>query len=302
MNHIENITFGVELETTVPISASLVIGAYHNGTPATAASINGERRFFPTFEGRHWKMEADGSIRALTIGHRACEFVSPVLKGEAGLRHLLEFVAFLRDLGATVNASCGMHVHVGATTAAGSEQTADYIERLVRLVSFNSKALYAQTGTTKRERGAYCAPIGANTRKAVARMRRSKNLVDAALGQARYHILNLTNLPRTGTVEFRCFAGTLNPTKIHLHLFSVFALCIIARNAKTPASWQNKTLTGEKAITNFLKVRPVTRIVGSPTLTAAFPSMVTKALEMARKYDLMDAGQDLAVMINGSAD
>jgi hypothetical protein len=298
MNQIANITFGVEIETTVPVSASLVIGQYHRGTPAIAASHNGQRRFFPTFAGETWSLEADGSIHVSTRDHRACEFVSPILKGEEGIKHLLEFVAFLRELGAEVNASCGLHIHIGATSAAQSENTADYIERLVRLVAFNSKALYAQTGTTKRERGAFCAPLGVTTRRAVARMRRSKNVADGARGTQRYHILNLTNLPRTGTVEFRCFAGTLNPAKIQLHLFSVLALCVIARNAKTPAGWENKTITGTKALTNFLKVRPMTRIVGSPILEAAFPAMLKKALEMGAKYDLAEAGADLSQMAN----
>ncbi len=297
VNNIENITFGVEIETTIPQTAAVRIGQYHNGAQALAAiKLNGAVAEFPLFEGKAWKTERDGSIVVGDFSRRACEFVSPVLRGEAGIAHLIAFVEFLREIGAEVNPSCGMHIHVSAAAAAGSEEQAAYLERLVRLVAFNSKALYAQTGTTSREKGAYCAPLGQQTREAVKRVKKSKHVADAATGTSRYHILNLTNLQRIGTVEFRCFAGTLNTNKVLLHLFSVLALCIIARTAKTPASWDNKPLTGTKALTNFLKVRPMTRIVGSPIMTERFSKMLAKALEMAGKYDTAQAADDLRIL------
>ena len=79
-------------------------------------------------------------------GHRSCEFISPILQGAAGVAHLVEFVAWLQEIGAKVNKSCGLHVHVGVTTAAQSmhgDQILAYVNKLARLVSFNSKALYA---------------------------------------------------------------------------------------------------------------------------------------------------------------
>lgn len=302
VNNIENITFGIEIETTIPLSANVRVGGYHNGALATSArKQNGELVSFPAFQGMPWRTERDCSIMVLAPGHTPCEFVSPVLKGEAGIAHLIAFVEFLREIGAEVNPSCGMHIHVSATTAAGTEDHTAYLERLVRLVAFNSKALYAQTGTTSREKGRYCAPLGATTRDAIARVKKSKRVNDAAIGPSRYHILNLTNLARIGTVEFRCFAGTLNTNKVLLHLFSVLALCIVARTAKTPASWENKALSGTKALTNFLKVRPMTRIVGSPIMTARFPRMLAKALEMGAKYDSAQAADDLRELTSTNA-
>lgn len=299
MNHIENITFGVEIETTVPLSAAVHIGAYHRGTPATTArTLDGTAALFPTFNGQHWKAERDSSIMINKPGQVACEFVSPVLKGEAGILHLIAFVEFLREIGATVNPSCGLHIHIGVEGAAAGEETTGYLERLVRLVSFNSKALYAQTGTPNRERGVFCAPLGQTTREAVKKAKQTKQLAQAAYTGNRYQILNLTNVGRIGTVEFRCFASTLNTNKVLLHLFSALALCIIARKAKTPASWDNKALTGTKALTNFLKVRPMTRIVGSPTMSERFPRMLSKALEMGGKYDLAVAALDLHTLVN----
>jgi hypothetical protein len=294
-SNIEEITFGVELETTIPASAQIRVGGYHAGAPVMGANAGEQSLIAPKFNGAAWKAERDGSIMIDKPGHVACEFVSPILKGEAGVRHLLEFVDFLRATGAKVNRSCGLHIHLGIEGAANGEELTEYVERLTRLVAFNSKALYAQTGTLSRELGCFCRPIGDQTKSGIRQMKRTKSL-DAAARANRYHILNLTNLTFTGTVEFRCFAGTTNRSKILLHLFSVLALALIARKAKSPAAWQNETLTGTKAVTNFLKVRPVTRIVGAEVFEENFPKILSKALEMAGQYDSCQAAHDAAVL------
>lgn len=302
MSNIENITFGVEIETTVPAGANITIGHYHNGllvrhgyTPLGVSLVA------PTFHGVAWKAENDCSIRITKNGHRACEWVSPVLKGEAGVQHLIEMLEWLRGIGASVNPSCGLHIHVGASGAAGGEEITDYIDRLARLSAFNSKALYAQTGTLSRERGSYCRPLGADARKAVTKAKKTKRLLDAAHGAGRYQLLNLTNLTSRGTVEFRCFGGTLNTSKALVHLFSVLTICIVARKTKTPATWDNRPLSGEKAITNLLKVRPVTRIIGAAIFEERFHSMIAKALEMAGKYDAMQAAFDAVLLTRRTA-
>ena len=96
-------TFGIEIETAAPESAlqndALRIGSYHYGIQVP---------YLP--EG--WKAERDGSIRSTDGGH-ACEIVSPVLRGAEGLAQVAEVVRTLEAKGHRVNASCGVHVHVG---------------------------------------------------------------------------------------------------------------------------------------------------------------------------------------------
>ena len=75
--NVEDITFGIEIETTVP-AGTLRIGYHGHG-----CSI-------PGLDG--WKADRDPSIRA-TRGHEACEFVSPVFKGSEGLKQCLADVA-----------------------------------------------------------------------------------------------------------------------------------------------------------------------------------------------------------------
>jgi len=300
-SQIEDITFGVEIETTIPVSAGIRVGAYHAGFPVTGG-VSGQQAFpAPRFNGAMWKVERDISIAVQKAGHAPAEFVSPVLKGEAGVRHLIEFLEFLRSIGATVNRSTGLHIHIGVSGAAGTEEPVAYVERLTRLVGFNTKALYAQTGTLSREKGRYCAPLGNGAKSAIAKAKKEKRLAQAAATGSRYEILNLTNIATRGTVEFRCFAGSLNTSKVLLHLFSVLLLAIVARKTKTPTSWDNRPLTGEKALTNLLKVRPVTRIVGAKTFAEHFPAMLAKALEMARKYDAAQAALDLITLSSRNA-
>lgn len=117
----ESITFGVELETTIPVTAGIVVGAYHIGTTvrvgadtATNLPLNA-----PTFDGNHWKAERDGSIR-VNPGRVACEFVPPVLRGGEGVEHHLQFVEWANAIGANVNGSCGCHITVGVASIIGT--------------------------------------------------------------------------------------------------------------------------------------------------------------------------------------
>jgi hypothetical protein len=92
-------TFGIEIETTAPESAlqndGLRIGSYHYGIQVP---------YLP--EG--WKAERDGSIRS-NHGEHACEIVSPILRGAEGLAQVAEVLRTLEAKGHRVNVSCGVH-------------------------------------------------------------------------------------------------------------------------------------------------------------------------------------------------
>jgi len=186
-------TFGVEIETLAPRSLEtegLRVGGYHYGAQVP---------YLPT----GWTAQGDSSIHGNGSSELACEIVSPVLCGEEGLREVARVVETLREKGHRVNASCGVHVHVGWDPTRPSDQLA----RLVRMTSYLEKALYAITGTTKRERGHWCGSIRRHGDTQHATQQAESN---------RYHVLNLRNLAhgRKHTVEFRCFSGSLDATKI----------------------------------------------------------------------------------------
>lgn len=186
-------TFGIEIETAAPQSAidnhGLQIGSYHGGRQVP---------YLPT----GWRAERDGSIHA-PAGYHACEIVSPILRGAEGLAQVAEVLAALEARGHKVNPSCGVHAHIGWDR----NLPADALARLVTIVSYCEKGLYAITGTKSRERGTYCGGV-----------RKYGNDKDAKprLDRDRYHALNLTNLAHgtRETVEFRVFSGSLNPVKV----------------------------------------------------------------------------------------
>lgn len=181
----EQTHFGIEFETTLPANDTTSIGPYHHGYAVP---------YLP--EG--WKAERDGSIQT-TNNRRACEFVSPKLVGAAGIHQVADVLSTLRDRGAQVNASCGVHV----TVSWNGDQAA--LARLICLVGNYEKALYASTGTKTRERGHYTRPIKGYGNAGAARQNCMAN---------RYHVLNLTHLSQgKNRIEFRVFAGTLNTSK-----------------------------------------------------------------------------------------
>jgi hypothetical protein len=191
------LTFGIEIETIAPIAlmdetwpttARLQIGAYHRGVQVPYLDPG-------------WKAERDASIVEMP-GYTACEIVSPVLHGAANLATVARMVETLKAKGHKFNDSCGIHVHVGWPSNAGAQALA----RLITSVAYAETALYAITGTSRRRDGRFCKPIRSYANATNAKM---------TLDRDRYHILNLTNLADGGcTVEFRCFPGSLNTTKI----------------------------------------------------------------------------------------
>src|SRR5262245_58584160 len=121
--NVQEMTFGVEIETTIPVGAlSVRVGPHGQGTD------------IPELVG--WKADRDPSIRVGVRGHEACEFVSPVYKGTDGLRQLVQDLAKIKAMGARVNDSCGLHIHVGF-----DKSDAEASKKLATLVSNFEKAI-----------------------------------------------------------------------------------------------------------------------------------------------------------------
>ena len=183
------------------------VGGYHCGRKSRPALKDGRR------------VVHDGSIR--TGGLRAVEIVSPILKGENGIGQVKTVCAWLKRVGAKVNRSTGLHVHVGV------QHTPDNLKRVVTAVANFEKAIYATTGTKARERGNYCARCKESGSPA-----RRTGSVD------RYRVLNV--MTRGQTVEFRAFAGTTNFLKIVGYVRLSVALVEKALTIKKLPPWTAK--------------------------------------------------------------
>ena len=174
----EAITFGVELETTIPVLSGVVVGNYHNGISVRAGVATGSTAPLnaPTFNGECWRAERDGSIRA-RADRAACEFVSPILSGSDGVQHLIEFVEWANAIGANVNASCGCHITVGVASIIGTEDLqamSDFARKLAHITRWHAMSLYGQTGTG-RHLNRYSHMLGDDVGKLVRQMHRRKD-------------------------------------------------------------------------------------------------------------------------------
>ncbi len=211
-----DMTFGVEIEATIQ-AGSLTVGPHGAGYA------------IPTLAG--WKADRDPSIHA-TGGREACEFVSPVYRGAQGLQQLTRDIAAIKAMGATVNRSCGLHVHVGF-----DRSNVEATTRLAALVSNFEKALYAVTGTKNRERGRWCGGLNRH------------GSADRAIQQSqrnRYHIVNLGS--EHPTVEFRMCSASLNAQKIVGWVRACVALVERSLTAKRVATWNPKQIAAGNSV------------------------------------------------------
>ena len=219
----KDITFGIELELTVAESTvrqeGMTIGAYHNGVQVP---------FLPT----GWTAERDASIRT-SRGRVACEIVSPILKGEEGIKQVIEVVEILKSKSFAPNETTGIHIHVQFDP----NWPADKLAKLITIVSYLEQAIYASTGTKRRERGEYCKGF-----RKYGDQPKAKKEMDSS----RYFLLNITNLVRNvrSTVEFRAFSGSLNPVKIVGWIQMCLGIIERTLEAKRLPTWQPKPASG----------------------------------------------------------
>jgi hypothetical protein len=228
----KDLTFGIEIETIAPVAltqqvfgldgryapAELTIGHYKNGIQVP---------YLP----QGWTAERDGSIN--DSAGRPCEIVSPVLKGEDGIAQVIQVLKTLESKGHKVDASCGVHVHIGWD----SNMPSDALARLITIVSYCEKGLYAITGTKSRERGRFCAGV---------RKYNNAKSAKTSLDRDRYHALNLTNLANgnKNTVEFRIFSGSTSATKVVGWIQVCLGLVQRAVNGKRNPNWNPKAPSG----------------------------------------------------------
>jgi hypothetical protein len=194
----QDVRFGIEIETMIKANNPTPIGGYHSGHSISWAPAG-------------WTTQADGSIRAEN-GYKAMEVVSPILQGEDGLRQVIEVVDALKHSrrDCQVNNTCGIHVHID-----GNIFSTEAVERLIKLFAQVQDAVFGSNGEKAlwRQDNQYCRRI-------------TEGMGIDQVATSRYYALNISNwyARRLGknTVEFRCFASTLDIDLI----FAIISLCI----------------------------------------------------------------------------
>jgi len=176
-----------------------------------------------------WNVARDSSIEA-TSEAKQVEVVTPPMKWEeiGALKHV---VKRLREAGAEVNKSCGIHVHVD-----GSSHTPKTVKNLVNLMARWQEVLIEALEVHPSRLSRYTRRISDIKVEEINGAKDSWEDIKNAwyrgcydnrtwkYNETRYHTLNLHSLFYRGTVEFRLFNATLDEEKIGAYIMLAMAM------------------------------------------------------------------------------
>ena len=221
-------TFGAELEVLVPFGFNRETTAQ---ALTTRTGLTVDARTVYGAASRNWKIVSDGSVSGPGV---PLEIVSPVLSGQDGLDQVAKIANALAAMGATVNSTCGFHVHVGAR----GEQLG-FFKNLVKLYGRFEDALDSIMPASRRGNGAtYCKSVKL-VQKATVEAARSVRELASAISIAsrasgtRYHKVNLDAHDKHGTVEFRQHSGTVDASKAVNWIITCLSLVAAAKAGRT---------------------------------------------------------------------
>ena len=122
MNNLDNYrTYGVEVEFISPLSQRELVEEINRNSRNHNSQSLADLQFdmpivcissYSNDDSSIWRIKTDGSVSGR--GH-GLELVTPVLKGEMDMLRLRKILAWLEEIGCTVNRTCGLHVHVGVS-------------------------------------------------------------------------------------------------------------------------------------------------------------------------------------------
>ena len=245
------LAFGTELEYT-NISRERAAKAIHTVVGGEVRYTGGGYDEWTVVapDGRHWKAISDGSL-----GSRAtsAEVVTPILKWD-DLDTLQAVVRALRRAGAKTPECTSQHVHVGV-----GNFTARQIANLARIFYKQEELILKAAGTLERRLRSYTQRTD---REFIARLERMKptsrdtlnrawfgyaNPNPAHYDSARYRAINLNNVWRMGTVEFRLFNGTTHAGEVKAHIQLCLAIAAKALSASCASTKNQRPCNPESA-------------------------------------------------------
>lgn len=190
------LTFGVEIETYNVNRELMVSQAAFNDLPIRYEGYNHHD------SNRVFKCVSDGSIE----GINPIECVTPVLKGRNGLAALKNACATLNAVGAKVNKSTGLHVHIGAKDLT----PAQYCNVFYNYQMLESLIDSFMAESRRANNNGYCMSL----RGKYLRTCETREEVYQALGGSRYYKVNPCSWSRHQTIEFRQHQGSTDFEKI----------------------------------------------------------------------------------------
>lgn len=229
--------FGVEIEMTgiTRAQAASIVAKALNSTSSAADHSCYYTRTIKDSHGRIWKVMRDSSIapydksEATIDDEYRVEFVTPPLKYN-DIELLQKIVRDLRNAGASVNSSCGIHIHVD-----GANHNPQSLRRLVNFMVARQDLIYEALEIGNRA-NRWCKKLSSSL---LTEMKKSKELSSSKVemlwyspsndnysggidhqhyNETRYHGINLHSYFTKKTVEFRLFNSTLHAGKIKAYI------------------------------------------------------------------------------------
>lgn len=200
----EERTYGVEIEFKSRMSrADIAAQVRAHGIDCLATSYN-----YNHSTSARWVVTSDASV------YGGWELVSPPMKGLDGLRQVRSVCEALDAIGATVDRSCGLHVHHDASDL-NRKNIKDLLNFYIR---WEPVIDLLMPPSRRGNENTYCKSLARwgeslgrqNTISAVNGLRGSIENFNGT----RYTKLNLESLNRFGTIEFRQHSGTTENSKI----------------------------------------------------------------------------------------
>ena len=217
----------------------------------TTAAHSSESRTYDPWEvadpaGKKWRFVYDGSIRGIQ-GNREptssrlykVEMNSPVLE-YSEMEKLQQVGRALRQAGAVVNSSCGMHVHVDA-----ANHTPQSLKNALTIMYSKEDILFKALKVNENRVQRWCQKVREPMLEKIRKM--PTDLTMEQLKQqwyggtdesrmhyswTRYYALNLHSVFYRGTLEWRCFESTLHAGKVRANITLALAISAQAINQK----------------------------------------------------------------------
>lgn len=170
-----------------------------------------------------WKVVYDSSVP------NGCEVVSPPLRGRAGFAALKTVMEALTAAGASVNRSCGTHVHHDVNDMTGP-QLAD----MMVLYTDRQAALDTVVAPSRRN-GRWTYHWGQSELQSVLSVLRASSggRRGTRVSADRYKTINIMSYPKYGTIEFRQHQGTLNYAKLERWILMGQAMCEAVKQGRS---------------------------------------------------------------------
>ena len=258
--------FGTEIEMTgiSRYNAAAAVGRMFGTEPYHIRSY--DSWCVKDLDGKTWKFSRDSSIDCERLangtvidadGDYSTEMVSPKLEySEMG--KLQEVVRCVKNAGAFVNSSCGMHVHVDA-----SNHTPRSLKNALTIMYCKEDILFKALNVQTRRQDEYCQKVRPMVLEKIRRMPNSTITMEKFkrawyegndgssehYNWTRYYALNLHAVFSKGTLEWRCFESTLHAGKVRSNI--TLALAISAQAINQSCTHVKKTEIGDNPAFTF---------------------------------------------------